>query len=122
MPLVEVTRNPKFLDDEQARDFGPRLQRIVALRLTCGDPGGVLDEKEIEVRFRDPGPLDVNVSDLQVEIFANHFPSREANIDERTAQIAKDLHNHTNLPHVLFRKGNENFVWVFLGRASFKKL
>jgi hypothetical protein len=122
MPLVVVTRDPKVLGDEQALRLGKLLQDVVADFLNApADLGGELGPDEIEVRFRDIGPLDINASPLGIEIFAGDFPTRRINLEERVDRICRDLRTHPDVPDsVIDDKGG--FVWVFLGQTAFEKL
>lgn len=122
MPLVVVSRNPQILSDDQARRLGPDLQKIVAEALDGNDEeGSRLKPEEIEVRFRDNGPLDVNSSPFAVEVFANEYPSRKEDLEARVGQIARELRVHPAVPpSVIDDKGG--FVWVMLAPAGFELL
>lgn len=118
MPLVIVTRNPELLSDREAVEIGPLLQQIVAAALTCEE--GKLTQDDIEVRFREAGPLDVGVKKLQIEVIANDYLSRRINLQQRTEQIGHQLQVHGNLSRWLFGgKDTGNFVWVRLTPAGF---
>ena len=119
MPLVIVTRDPNTMNDAQALKLGPDLATIVAEALNApNDEGGALTAKDIEVRFRDIGPLDLNASPLEIEVFANDYPSRKANLEDRVDRICRELRIHPSVPTcAIDDKGG--FVWVFLGAAAF---
>ncbi|HEV8677305.1 MAG TPA: hypothetical protein VN701_00510 [Candidatus Paceibacterota bacterium] len=127
MPLVVVNRNPEVLTDNMAKELGPLLQRIVATALHVeGNKKGHLKPKDIEVRFQNIGPLDVNSSDLAIEIFANDVKGRRKDIQTRTVSIWGTLREYAirrpgeYMPeHVV---GHDNFVWILLAPAGFKKL
>jgi len=121
MPRVEVTRNRLLLND---REIGPLTRYLcgtVAECLSC--EGGELATDEIEVRVREPGPFDRNYSNLQIEIFADACPEREANRQERSDQIESDLRKFClegGMSPMLF--DDSSFVWLCLFPAGFTKL
>lgn len=120
MPLVIVTRKKEKVSDKDVERLGPILQSVVAEALTCDEEDGRLTEKEIEVRFREPSSFDRNVSDLSVEVFANDFPSRRANLQRRTEQISNQLRIRGRLDPTLCTGAYAgNFVWVLLAPAGF---
>ena len=120
MPLVLVTRNPESIPDDALAPLAKKLQEIVVKNLAVEEKGGDLSVHDIEVRFREPGPHDVNYADLMIEIFANWFASRAENVLERSTWIGEDLKDSKILPSNLF--GATNFVWVSLSEAGFSML
>lgn len=128
MPLVIVTTNPLVITGAMCAKLGPDLQVHIADALNVSDePDAGLTPSDIEVRFRTPGPLDVGYPDLGLDVFANDYPARRANIQRRTEMIANALRfkctNYTGgyLPPCAFDK-ESNFVWVMLVPAGFAKL
>ncbi len=122
MPLVVVTRNPQVISDESLPGLAAVLRNAVAVCLAVEEDGGSLTDDEIEVRFREPGPHDVNSLDLQIEIQANWFASRAANIDERVVYICEHVEDRWGeAPHdVDLFTGKRAFVWVCLMPAGFR--
>lgn len=101
-------------------EFATLLQGAVADCLTVEEEGGHLTADEIEVRFREPGPYDVNYSDLQIEVTANWYATRAANLSDRVVWIAEHIEAESDLPSELW--GTDNFVWVVLGEAGFRSI
>ena len=118
MPLVVVTRNPQFVRDEALRALAHLLQVAVSTHLHVKEEGGDLTPEEVEVRFRESGPHDVNSLDFQVEVIANWFASRFARIDERAVLIANQIMDSDILPEHLFNS-KRAFVWIILADAGF---
>ena len=58
--------------------------------------GDALREDNIEVIVRESHPLDVNSTSLSIIIFANDFPKRKENLQERTDNICARI--KSNLP------------------------
>ena len=122
MPLVVVTRNPLVIPDESLPGLADVLRHAVAVCLNVDEEGGSLTVDEIEVRFREPGPHDVNWLDLQIEVQANWFASRAANVEERAGFICEhvdDLWEQAPIDVDLFT-GKRAFVWVCLMPAGFR--
>jgi hypothetical protein len=79
MPLVIVTRNPRVVTDEVAKILGPFLQEEVARVLNVpSDKNARLTSENVEVRFRDVGPLDVGSGTLGIDILAGDHPALHA--------------------------------------------
>ena len=122
MPLVFVTTTPGLMTDLECRALGEHLQQVVAQALNAPeDEDGKLTPKEIEVRFQLVSPRTVNPSPFAVEIFANDYPSRKANLDYRVGRIARELRVFPMIPQSVI-DGKGGFVWVLLGAGGFEKL
>lgn len=122
MPLVIVTAKPHLLGDEKCKGLGEFLQNVIAEALSAPeDPGGELRPSEIEVRFQEVSPRTVNPSPFAVEVFANDYPSRKANLDARVGKIARELRVSQWISQSVI-DGKGGFVWVFLGAAGFEEL
>lgn len=121
MPLVNVTYNPNAILEQHLKPLGNCLRLKVAWALTCEDEGGSLTPDDIEVRFHAVGPHDINASDLMIEVFANDFPSRRRNIQDRAEAIAEAVREFHNRGGGLRSSdfGGKNFVWVLLAPAGF---
>ena len=119
MPKVIVTRDPSVMDDDAARLLGADLPRIVAEALGCEE--GPLIPTDVWVTFRDVGPLDVNAPPFAVEVIANEFPARRANLDRRADLIASELREHPAIPAFVI-DGKGGFVWVRIMLAEFELL
>ena len=87
MPLVLITRGPRVTDEE----LQPLLEsvcQIVAEGLTVPGTEGELNADEIEVAVTEAGPLDQNMKDIAIIVWANVYPERLENFDDRRSQIA----------------------------------
>lgn len=119
MPLVIVfaNRSCEALSGYEAlKQLGPLLQQLVAQALTCDDPGGELTAVDVEVdlKYRDPKwNIGGDQYDLQIVVFANDFPSRKANLEERCRQLRDLLRDQTELG------GVKGYVWIRLAPAAF---
>lgn len=101
------------------------IAEIVANELTCDDAGGSITSDDIEVELQPFGEMDkTNGMTITVQITADEFPSRKANLQERTDKIARamqDLFRKSGViltPDVSVRRA---FVWVLLTPAGFTK-
>lgn len=112
MPFVVVNRNKKKLPDKVLSPIIKKLPEIVANALTAWTPEGKLTPNDIEVWVQDFGPLDLNTKDIEIVIWANLYPEREANLPVRQKFITEKVKQ-------LVSKGITGFVWVLLQPASF---
>lgn len=121
MPLVLIHRNPKLLSDNYLQRMIESLPQMVANALSVeGVPSASLTAEEVEIRVSNRGPLDQNTMPLGITIFANFYPERAENLDERTERFQKWI--KTVLPPGFFdgvpRLG---YVWILLGHGKFVK-
>lgn len=119
MPLILINRDINRLNDGQLISLGNELRRIVAEELSVEDePDSHLTIDEIEVRVRNMNALDINPSPLGIEILANHYDGRAANLQERTERIVKRIRELDIIPKKLLGT-KESFVWILLGHGGF---
>ncbi|OHA67335.1 MAG: hypothetical protein A3C82_01660 [Candidatus Wildermuthbacteria bacterium RIFCSPHIGHO2_02_FULL_47_12] len=112
MPLVVVTRGPE-ITDERIKPLLDHLRQIVAEELTVPGTDGELNANEIEVRVQETRSLDQNVPHIAITIWANEYPKRLANLDERRRRIAQRVRDL--IPDV---DGN---LWILLQPGSFEE-
>lgn len=112
MPLAVVTRNPG-VTDEGIKPLLDHLRQIVAEELTVPGTDGELNADEIEVRVQETGHLDQNIPHVAITIWANQYPERLANLDERRRHIAQRIKEL--IPHM---DGN---LWILLQPGSFEE-
>ncbi len=118
MPLASIyidKRNREKEDSfERASIFlQGSLREIIAEALTCDNPDGALTENDIKVNFVEQNPVfDITGYDISIVIWANEYPERKENLDERTREIAADLKEI--LPLNL-----KCFVWVLPAPGNF---
>ncbi len=112
MPLVVVNKPKSWIPQEEFSKLMKNLPEIVANALTCENPDGKLTPNDIEVWVREPNQDDVG-DKLQILIFANNYPEREANLADRQKAITdriKEMYKSLNI---------HGWVWVRLAPASF---
>lgn len=117
MPLVLVTMNrTRFpgLTDDILELVGNLLTARVASTLTCDDPGGKLAPKDIVVRFQERSPMDREGEQyaLEIVVFANDFPSRRTNLEERCCELQDYLRK-------ALKSHFPGYVWILLSPAAF---
>lgn len=114
IPRIEVNAVPS-ITDRQLGLITLRLAEVAAQELSGpeGSPSHLTTE-DVEVYVRRPQFGDVNLGHhkLEITVFANDFPERRANIDERRMQIEKRLLD--SLP-----SGAHGYIWIILAPASF---
>jgi len=117
MPLVVITAN-RARDEltwDVLRQFAERLQPEVAHVLTCDDEGGQLTRHDIEVEVRDLNPqrsIGGDQYDIRIVVLANDYPTRRADLFERSEQLTDQL-------QPLLPEGIHGFVWILLAPAAF---
>ena len=90
------------------------LPKIVADALSCEDPDGGLTPQDIEVSVEEYGPMDISGDyNLEVIVDANEYPSRLADLKQRTQQIADQV------GAILIGPPTKYYVWVRLSPAAF---
>ena len=113
MPFVRV-RHKSGMQKRDLEQVVGNLPHNVADALGCEDPGGSLMARDVEVAVEEFGPLDISGTyDLQVMVDASDFPSRQANLSQRTQQIAD------RLTTILGGSSMKFYVWVRLTPAAF---
>lgn len=115
MPLVVVNRNPKKVSDETAKHLVTILPSLVAAALSIKNSKHArFTPNDVEVWVQDFGPLDRNTNDLQIMIWANHYPEREMALDFGRAKLVENLKSLGNLGDI---KGS---IWILLQPGSFE--
>lgn len=119
MPLAIVKTGRHAFSDQEWSTFASDLREIISHALHApDDEGGALSVSDIEIEYREIGMRDENTESLMVTIFANDFPSRKQNIEERTGLIASGV--ATIMPlSCKGEVGKQGFVWVLLSPAAF---
>ena len=119
MPLALIHRDPRVLNDHYLEQLVERLPEMIANALSVeGDPSATLKANEVEIRVSDRGPFDKNTRPLGITIFANFYPKRAENLDDRVERFQKWI--KTVLPPGFFdgvpRLG---YVWILLGHGEY---
>lgn len=113
MPLVTIWRDPQIVDDETAVAIRDILLQAVARTLQ-------VPEKNIEVRVRDTGRLDINTVPIGIEIDTGPGKDRHR-INERrklVSQIADHLFKTNILEHE-WMGPDKSYVWIRIFESSF---
>ena len=91
MPLAIVIGKKAVTDHQNITTLVTKIPEIIARYLTCNDLGGSLTTPEVDVKLETFGQHDISEQDLILTIMATGFPSRIANLKERTEQISTAL-------------------------------
>lgn len=113
MPLVVVHDNSS---SEVILDIARALPDLVAQALHVEEnPAAHLTADEVGVWVREHHPHDRSTQGLEIVVWANLFPERNANLEERTEMIAKGVRAILTSvdPSV------KGFVWVLLQPGAF---
>jgi hypothetical protein len=92
MPLIEVTYD-ESLSEDALRGLARALPNVVSEAVQCpeepwnGPPG----PGDIEIRFRQKGPLDIGDLDVVVEVRAKRYESRARESQQRADFIRQRL-------------------------------
>lgn len=112
MPLALVRYNVNRVSKAEARYIARKLPQLVARRLSVPGTQGVLTRADVEVWVSTASPLDANVKDLAIVVFAGLYPERLASLDERRQMLSNDI-------RCLFTKQWTGFLWIVLQPQSF---
>jgi len=113
MPFVWV-RVSSFLNEEFIEKLAKKLPIIVAKALNVPGTKGTLKPEEIEVKVESFGPLDVHTKNIEIIIWANDYPERRENLNERRKQIVAEIGKFfSSTPEIT------GFVWVLLQPGSY---
>jgi hypothetical protein len=111
MPVLLIFGKGEALDCVVG--FKEAIAGIVAQELSCDDPNGELDIDDIELRYLGENKLtDVSKNDVDIIIFANDFPSRKVNLEQRRIAIIKQLKK-------IFPRGIKGSVYIRLAPAAY---
>jgi hypothetical protein len=111
VPLAHIRRTIN-ISDAMMEEILPRLASIIADALNIPDTPGALVPDDIEFEVVDSGKFDTKKHDFSMTIFANEYPERAANLDERREKIQADL--ASLIPQTL-----SYYVWPLLSKGSF---
>lgn len=114
MPLVLVTRDPHKISKSKLVHLVSCLPKRVAEALHVQNvPEAHLTPEDIEVRVQEPDRFDIRRYDLEIVIFASHFPEREAELPQRIRHISEFVGG------IFHDTGLSGFVYVLLAPAAF---
>jgi len=130
MPYVWIFVRPKIYQTEPLQQFVNNLPGVIAEALSTS-PGtaGELKPWEIEVEVFPFGPMGIHHYDIEILIFANDYPERAENLDDRTKKIAdmapravtmsalESLASRFFKPKITIK----GFVWPLLTKGAFRE-
>jgi len=120
MPLVIISRKSDVVSDGDVLYLSEILQDAVADVLDIEEnPNARLTKDDVEVRVREPGPLDRNASNLAIEIIANDYPERRADLQRAAETIADIVRNNFEDLIEEGKLGENSFVWILLAPTGF---
>ncbi|MFI9506899.1 hypothetical protein [Nocardia sp. NPDC052566] len=84
MPLIEVTYAP-HVPEATLRKLADELPHLVSVAVECPEEpyDGDLQPGDVEIRFRQLGPLDRSGLDVVIEVRSKYFESRAWNRQDR---------------------------------------
>ena len=118
MPLAVITHDPnKEGVGKIATSIADILPGIVAKTLSIpGHPHADLGDTDTEIRVQTYGPFDKNIPSIGIQIFANDYPERNKNLEERNKEIATLINESGLIPEEY--KG-KIYVWTMLFPAAY---
>ena len=111
MPLI-VLNWGSGMNDGVLNKLINNLRGLVADALTCENPDGKLTPADVELWSRQRNGSDRGLKDLQIVVFANDYPERRVNLDDRQKML-KDSIRKLLPPDV------HGWVWIRLAPSSF---
>lgn len=120
MPLAIITYRPNSTITHLVCGIAEVLPSIIAQTLSIPEhPHASLSEGDTEVRLVASSGLDLNVPEIAIQVFANDYEGRRANLSERTVEICKLLRESKAwFPSM----DGHIYVWVMLCPGSFVKM
>jgi len=121
MPLVYIQYKVGRFAENLVEYLAGRMPEIVANALDAGQEGNkeaCLFPGDVEVWVRESGKLDVNTRDLEIIIWANSYPERLANLEQRKDRIIRDVREFLGN----YDRNLSGFVWVLLQPGAFGTL
>jgi len=114
MPLVVVNKGNCRIPKAEFDGLISYLPVVVATALTTYEnPDGKLKPADVEVWVHNPNSHDVGSDKVQIVIFANLYPERAANLDERRKQITRNIRKTFPSLNIY------GWVWILLAPGSF---
>jgi len=112
MPLAELYFDSEKVEPLVAAGIAHALTYWVADALSVEETDGQLTHEDIEVRVRIKGPHDVTAYHVEITIWAKHYWTREAKLEEAAARIAGELDKRVF-------ENVRGFVYIILSPAAF---
>lgn len=121
MPLVVIQYKVGYLNEDMVRGLAESMPKIVADALDAGWGGNkeaYLFPGDVEVWVQESGKLDVNTRDLEVIIWANSYPERMVNLEQRKDTIVRGVREVLGN----YDRNLSGYVWVLLQPGAFGTL
>jgi len=122
MPLVIITRNSKKVGNQKLLGLVKSLPYCVARHLHIESVKEAhLAPDDIEVKLWERSRFDTFHHDIEVTIFASHFPEREANLLRASREISAFIDGYLNGLAGGERPRTSGFVWIRLAPSGFSE-
>lgn len=115
MPLVVLSHKKDRVLPDMLEKLAQALPAMVAEALTCEHPPGLLVAGDIEVWVRESSDYDVNVKDLEIVVWANHYDERQQNLHHRNVAVLNKVREFL----ADYDCNLNGYVWILLQPASF---
>lgn len=118
MPLAIITYDPKNHEiGKCALKISEILPGIIAKTLSIPNhPHASLSENDTEVLVREYLVFDKNTPTIGIQIFANDYPERKENLEERNKKIVEFIKQSNLLP---YGESEKFYVWTMLFPGAF---
>lgn len=121
MPLVVIQHEADRELDYVVGRLSKEMPGIVARALDVEEnPDARLTPDDVEVHVQKSGEFDTNTKDLEIVIWANEYPERLRNLDERKDRMVKEV--RAFLVEYRSIRNISGFVWILLQPAAFGEL
>ncbi len=117
MPIVKVGYTDKVLPEWIEHIVG-EMPKIVAEALSSDGELGHLEPQEVAVMPGKFHELALNVKDVDITIFANDYPERKANLEERRVKVLEEVRKLLGN----FDRNLSACVWILLAPGSYGEI
>lgn len=119
MPLVVIQHKAGRVLDDMLSKLSQAMPEIVASALDVEENKSArLTPNDVEVHVQESGKFDVNTKDLEIVIWANSYPERLKNLEQRKEAIIQGVRTFlADYDRNLF-----GYVWVLLQPGAFGEL
>lgn len=120
MPLAVIYSQPGSFTESEVKSIARALTGIIAQTMSiAGHPHATLTEEDTEVRIEKYGLTNnLHAPQLAIQIFANDYPERRENLEERNAKIVELLKKTGLFPERDLGQ-NSFYVWTMLFPGAF---
>jgi hypothetical protein len=119
VPLAVITYTPDLGRIDMAHRLADVIPQFVAEVLTVEENSAAqITVNEVEVWVRESGINDINSPGLGIIVWANYFPERAANLEQRKYELLAKI--RTFLSSHEYRV--QGYVWIMLSPAAFGEI